>query len=492
MKWYYKMKFLKMGRWTLSPADSETWHTEHTSRYFRRLFGFGKGTWVLHTLTDSGQYPFFPKEYFNRLYSYIAKNTKKDYKFLEKKLLTFYKLREKTKQVIPKITARNFSKLTNGQLISLYKRNRDWTHRMAIYDQFGWTAEDYWNPIMKKLLTKRFGIKGNSPEYHDVLFKLIKPMEISTTLLEKRDELRQAILIKQGKTTMDKSAKLLTKKYGWMPVFTYGTSWGKEYFINELNALMMKDMDDLLKEHNLLKDYKKIRNHDIKQTVAHYKITPEDLQIFIDFGMALDTRNEEEYLVSLCGFYLLPIYNEIAKRLYLSVKQLRNLCEHEIILALQNKIDPLKTLQNKGKVFGWGFDRAMKKRFFFTSNEAAKFFEYLQKKVEGLQGKNENKGLCASPGKISGRVAIVTSPVNNYKVEAGDILIAEATTVDYLPAMKKAAAFVTEVGGLTCHAAVVAREFGVPCVVGLKNATKNFKDGDMVKVDANEGVIRKL
>ena len=58
--------------------------------------------------------------------------------------------------------------------------------------------------------------------------------------------------------------------------------------------------------------------------------------------------------------------------------------------------------------------------------------------------------------------------------------------------MKRATAFVTEIGRLTCHAAVVAREYGVPCVVGLKNATKNFKDGDMVEVDANKGIVKKL
>ena len=64
--------------------------------------------------------------------------------------------------------------------------------------------------------------------------------------------------------------------------------------------------------------------------------------------------------------------------------------------------------------------------------------------------------------------------------------------VDNLPAMKKAAAFVTESGGLTCHAAVVAREFGVPCIVGYKNAMSDFRDGDMVEVDADNGIVRKV
>ena len=95
--------------------------------------------------------------------------------------------------------------------------------------------------------------------------------------------------------------------------------------------------------------------------------------------------------------------------------------------------------------------------------EASRFFKYLNKTSTNLQGNIEGAGLCASPGKAQGKAKIIHYPKENNKVEKGDILIVNSTTVDYLPAMKRAAAFVTEVGGLTCHAAVVAREFGVPC-----------------------------
>ncbi len=66
------------------------------------------------------------------------------------------------------------------------------------------------------------------------------------------------------------------------------------------------------------------------------------------------------------------------------------------------------------------------------------------------------------------------------------------TTPDFLPAMERAAAFVTEEGGITCHAAIVAREMKKPCVIGTKIATKVFKDGDRVEVDATKGVVRKI
>ncbi len=492
MPWYYKISFLKMGRWNMMPSDSEAWHTEYTAKYFYNLFGFGKGTWVIQDLATDTQHAYFPKYYFERLYSYIAKNTKRDYKFLENKLSTFYKFRQQAKKEIPKITAKNFAKLTNKQLIKLFLKNRDWAHKVAIYDQFGWTAEDYWNPIMEKILIERFKLKKDSAKYHEVMFKLIKPEEISTTLLEKRALLAQAILIKKGKSTIIKSAKLVCKNYGWMPVYSYGTPWDSKYYEDELSKLFKKDLNFLKEEYLLLKTYRQIRNSDIKKLVKEFKVKPIDLQVFFDFGLTLDARNEAEYLESLCGFYVIPFYKEMATRLYLSIKQLRNLYQHEIIAALEGKIDPLVVLEKKGDMVGWGFDRSMKKRFFFKPKEAKKFFDHLERKSLGLHGNDEHKGMCASPGKIQGKVIILNSSADNDKIKTGDILFAHATTVDYLPAMKRAAGFVTEVGSLTCHAAVVAREFGVPCIVGLKNATKNFKDGDMVELDAVNGLIKKL
>jgi pyruvate,water dikinase len=78
------------------------------------------------------------------------------------------------------------------------------------------------------------------------------------------------------------------------------------------------------------------------------------------------------------------------------------------------------------------------------------------------------------------------------KVKKGEILIAYMTRPEFMPAMQKAAAFVTNEGGITSHAAIVSREMNKPCVIGTKIATEIFKDGDLVEVDANKGVVRKL
>jgi len=98
-------------------------------------------------------------------------------------------------------------------------------------------------------------------------------------------------------------------------------------------------------------------------------------------------------------------------------------------------------------------------------------------------------GQGASPGMASGPVKIIFSAKEIGKVENGDVLVAPMTNPDFGPAMKKAAAIVTDRGGQTSHAAIVSRELGVPCVVGTEKATKTLKNGQIVTVNGTEGEV---
>jgi pyruvate,water dikinase len=98
-------------------------------------------------------------------------------------------------------------------------------------------------------------------------------------------------------------------------------------------------------------------------------------------------------------------------------------------------------------------------------------------------------GAAASPGVASGPVKIVPDPSQIDKVLEGDVLVAEMTTPDFVPAMKRAAAIVTDRGGRTAHAAIVSRELGIPCIVGSENATTTLKDGQVITVDGSNGRV---
>lgn len=99
------------------------------------------------------------------------------------------------------------------------------------------------------------------------------------------------------------------------------------------------------------------------------------------------------------------------------------------------------------------------------------------------------KGLAASAGVVAGRVRVLRSPQEGSQLEAGEILVAPMTNPDWVPTIRRAAALVTDSGGMTCHAAIVARELGVPCVVGTRTATTTLHDGDLVTVDGGEGTV---
>jgi pyruvate, water dikinase len=99
------------------------------------------------------------------------------------------------------------------------------------------------------------------------------------------------------------------------------------------------------------------------------------------------------------------------------------------------------------------------------------------------------RGLSAAPGSASGQVRVLLRPEDGTRLADGEVLVAPMTNPDWLPTIRRAAALVTETGGMTCHAAIVARELGVPCVVGARNATTALHDGTMVTVDGTRGQV---
>ncbi|MDD5177706.1 MAG: PEP-utilizing enzyme [Candidatus Nanoarchaeia archaeon] len=109
-----------------------------------------------------------------------------------------------------------------------------------------------------------------------------------------------------------------------------------------------------------------------------------------------------------------------------------------------------------------------------------------------IKEKDFVEGRVVYSGKAKGIVKIVRTINDLSKVKEGDVLVAPMTFPSFITAMKKSVAFVTDEGGLTCHAAIVAREMKKPCVVGTKIATKVFKDNDLVEVDAINGIVRKI
>ena len=127
----------------------------------------------------------------------------------------------------------------------------------------------------------------------------------------------------------------------------------------------------------------------------------------------------------------------------------------------------------------------------WSGNDAIKIFKKEWQK-ENKSVKNL-KGTGVSSGGVKARVKICEGAEEALrKIKKGEILVTGMTVPDCVPAMKKSSAIITNEGGITCHAAIISRELGIPCVVGTRIATEALKDGDLVEVDADKGIVKKL
>lgn len=266
-----------------------------------------------------------------------------------------------------------------------------------------------------------------------------------------------------------------------------------EHFEREVNHIL----EEYKTAHIVKEEIKKIesipqKNKSAKELlIKDLKLSDEIttlLTISDDFTYWQDERKKATYLYIHYGCVLLE---EIGKRINISLHELKYMTSTELLLLLEGKITISgKELQQRIKncVYYWNKDEF---ECIIDKGEIEQLKKIIQKKEDYSMIK-ELKGLCASSGKAKGKVKIITSATECGKVEKGDILVAVMTRPDYITGMKKAAAIVTNEGGVTCHAAIVSRELNIPCIIGTKIATEVLKEGMVVEVDANIGVVRIL
>ncbi|MFZ5469103.1 MAG: phosphoenolpyruvate synthase [Myxococcota bacterium] len=127
------------------------------------------------------------------------------------------------------------------------------------------------------------------------------------------------------------------------------------------------------------------------------------------------------------------------------------------------------------------------------AEEGGTWFLVQTRPITTLAGPREGEvlvsGLGASPGIASGKARRLKTPEESAQLQRGEVLVAPMTSPDWVPAIRRAAALVTDSGGMTCHAAIVSRELGIPCVVGTRNATQILRDGELVTVDGAKGKV---
>lgn len=210
------------------------------------------------------------------------------------------------------------------------------------------------------------------------------------------------------------------------------------------------------------------------------------LTVSEDFTWWQDERKKATYLNIHMGCQFL---REIGRRTGYTVEELKYAVPSEASSLLRGSGPTRRELQQRtqGSVL-----MATREGYWVGTGPTVKQAQVAMFGSKMANDVQDIRGLSASLGRAIGTVKVMQSVTEMNKIQPGDILVAVMTRPDYVPAMRKAAAIVTDEGGITSHAAIVSRELGIPCIIGTKIATQVFKDGDLVEVNANHGWVRKV
>jgi phosphohistidine swiveling domain-containing protein len=278
----------------------------------------------------------------------------------------------------------------------------------------------------------------------------------------------------------ERQARILWSKFAQIPMgFHEERPRSLDFYIKEMKKLEKiagKDIRRIKEEE---------KHHLALWRKAAKKVPKRFSSIKVAFREMPYLKDYIKMRVQEANFIFMPMFEEISRRFRISLYDIHRLSRDEIINMIRiGKYS--KELVEKRKSLYVNMQLGKRKQLY--GERARKFIKIFE--MEGQQ--MGFSGRTASRGYGKGAAKIIRSSEDFHKFKKGDIIVANNTTPDFVPIIKKAAAIVAEEGGITAHVSVVSREFRVPCIVGIKGATKIFKDGDILEVDATKGTIKKL
>ena len=394
-----------------------------------------------------------------------------------------YKTSRELENYSAKIHKLNLQLKTDRELLGLYKRYNELFKKMYL---FGWLpnaaeGDTYlFSRRLEEILGNKLLQKNKTAKQGEYFSALCAEEKDSERDKEKKEFLK---IIKSGEG-LEKKFKKHHEKYCWLYYDYDGPALSLGYFVKEAEKINKSGAETELKALERKRSEIKAKRKKIEKELGFNSAERELFALAREFSFIKNYRKDILYK----SYYQTEkLLKELGKRLTLSLIQVKHILPREIESFLNSGKVPRKIINERIKysVLTYGKDNPI----ICTGRKAKKIIaEKMAIQISRIQ--NELKGQSACAGLARGRVRIVNTPKDMSGFKKGEILISEKTNPNLIPAMKLAAAIVTNIGGLTCHAAIVSRELGKPCVVGVKNATQIFKDGDLIEVDANTGVVK--
>ncbi len=367
-------------------------------------------------------------------------------------------------------------KANKKDLLVVYQKYNQVLKQFALFFLTPFSIDDYIFPSLKAQIDKLF-VPAEAQKILDIIS--------SPTVVFGYQQYQIDVLSMGNKI----NHKRLLDKYRWIREYSYQEELlTKEMIDQDIKKFKQSglDKDIFVIEDKCQKNKKQLASLLRKLTDQNLKIKIKLVNSYIN----IKTERIETYKMAQTNMRTwFEKFALVLKQDYPTIKYKQTifLTDQEIIdyLRLGTKFD-LKLINKRVNKEFVSFRNKKELCFIYDSEMINK----VRDSFLSLKRTESIKGLTVSLGKARGKVRVVVVDSDLAKIKTGEILVANFTSPQYVPAMKRAAAIVTNDGGITCHAAIVSRELKKPCIVGAKVATRLLKTGDRIEVDADQGLVK--
>ncbi len=393
--------------------------------------------------------------------SWIVPAIERDFAFAEGLINLWRKKMRTHEKNLKRVQDLILKNISDEQLVAEFAKLYDnYLPAMAvafINEGFSLEAENWLSNLLEKFLRSK-GLDHKTGEYFLLLTQTTSQSYVQEAAAAKINGI---------------SDKKLAKKYFWIQFNYLHTTPLKPGFFRRWNPRPNPDFKNISRKKNLL-----FRKLNLPKNLAN---------LFRASDMFTWWQDQRKKNALLFTYWTYKFLFEAGRRKRIPKRYLLRALPFEfeemvlnpkkVMSILKTRLDPIMVYAN---------DQGQ--HVIYSGKEVKQF----QKKIDDLGSVTAVTGKPSYLGLVKGRVAIVKGVNDFAKVKKGTVLLASMTRPEYTPVLHKAAAIVTDEGGITSHAAIISRELRIPTIIGTKIATKIFKDGDLVEVDAEKGIVRKL
>ena len=367
----------------------------------------------------------------------------------------------------------DFSSCTDGQL------QQEFNHVITMADDYYtrmWMVFLINEPLAQTIYPP---LKAKAPDYADeMILAFSSPLTPNDAIRERQSLLRIAMEKNQRRreTLLERHAR----RFAHIPVFDFNHApYALDHFQKELTIIQNPQ-----NELDRLQDQFRKRRRDVPWLLSKLKLPKNGLehaQIRMLSTLA-HLRDYRDTLRQKMNLSLRNLYGEIARRARMTLSDVSFLSNDEIRTLLSEPSSRTALRQ---------IAQARKKGFRMLETPHGVTISSGKQKSTTRKNKSIGpiRGICANPGEATGPARIVLTNLDLPKIRLGDVMVAPMTRQDFVPYIRRCAALVTDEGGVTCHAAIIARELDLPCIVGTNVATRVMKNGQKVNVDATRGCV---